>query len=139
MLECPPQTLRAAGHGLPLTTDLPMATRRDAGPAHPTLVPLHGNLDKKPRPLDRDVTAVGRARGSDLCLDAAEISTLHCLVYRTPGGLKVRDCGSRTGTRVNGHPVKGTVPLQDTDILQIGPFSFELKLPAALATESAPD
>ena len=48
------------------------------------LVPLHGNLDKRPRPLDRDVTAIGRARGSDLCLDATEISTLHCLVYRTP-------------------------------------------------------
>src|SRR6185312_14641432 len=105
-----------------------MTSRRDAAAAQLTLVPMHGNMDKRPRPLDRDVATVGRARGSDLQLDAAEISTLHCLIYRTSEGYRVRDCGSRTGTRVNGQSARNHA-LHDGDILQLGPFSFEARIP----------
>ncbi len=110
-----------------------MNSRRDPnGSSHPALVPLHGNHEKKPRHFDRDVATIGRARGTDICLDAAEISTLHCVIYRTAQGLRIRDCGSRTGSRVNGANVKNQ-PLLDGDILQLGPFSFEVKIPADLA------
>src|SRR5690242_4156981 len=105
-----------------------MPSRRDGLPANqPALLPLHGNTDKKPRPLDRDVTTIGRARGSDLCLDANEISTVHCLVFRTPEGYRIRDCHSRTGTRVNGEKVRSGA-LHDGDVLNVGPFSFEVKI-----------
>lgn len=105
-----------------------MSPRR-ATPDQPLLIPLYGHADRNPRVLDRDVTALGRARGNDLCLDAAEVSTLHCVLYRTPGGYRLRDCGSRTGTRVNGEQVRNA-KVSDGDVVQIGPFSFELKLPA---------
>src|SRR4051794_21299069 len=109
----------------------PMNTRRDGLPPHlPALVPLHGNSDKKPRPLDRDTTTVGRARGCDLCLDANDVSTIHCVIYRTPEGYRVRDCHSRTGTRINGEAMRSS-PLQDGDVLNIGPFSFEVRVPRA--------
>lgn len=109
-------------------------TLRREGNHQLMLVPMHGNLDKKPRAIDRDVSTIGRARGCDLRLDAAEISTMHCIVYRTTTGYRVRDCGSRTGTRVNGLGVKNS-ELHDSDVLQLGPFSFEIRIPASLFTE----
>lgn len=104
----------------------------------PTLAPLFGGPDKKARLLDKEVVAVGRARGCDIMLDAAEVSAIHCIFYRAAVGVRVRDCGSRTGTRLNGNAVKNAA-LTDGDILQIGPFSFELKLPAGLVNAPAID
>ena len=92
------------------------------------LVPLFGNVDKKPRLLDREVITIGRARGCDIRLEAPEVSTLHCLLYRTAEGLRVRDCGSRTGVRINGDLPRHNV-LTEGDVLQIGPFSFTVNIP----------
>ena len=39
--------------------------------------------------------------------------------------------GSRTGTRVNGQPIKN-VALADGDVIHIGAFSFKVKLPSSL-------
>ncbi len=112
-----------------------MTYRRELNLANqPALVPLFGGLDKKPRPLDRDVIAVGRARGCDLKLDAPEISTLHCILHRTAEGFRVRDCGSRTGIRVNGEVPRHAV-LVEGDVLQIGPFSFRVSVPPAAKAE----
>jgi pSer/pThr/pTyr-binding forkhead associated (FHA) protein len=103
----------------------------------PALVPLHGNGERKPRPLDRDATTIGRARGCDLALEASEVSTVHCIVFRTEDGYHVRDCKSRTGTRVNGDSIRGTPLLRDGDILHVGPFSFELTIPVGFV-DAAP-
>ena len=108
-----------------------MQTRRNANLNQPVLIPVAGNYDRKPRSLDREVTTVGRARGSDFCLEANEISTLHCILYRTAEGYRIRDCNSRCGTRINGVSVK-TGLLHDGDIINIGPFSFEFHVPVAL-------
>lgn len=108
-----------------------MQTRRDVVSTSPALIPIAGNFDRKPRTLERDVTTIGRARGSDLCLEANEISTLHCIIYRGPDGFRIRDCNSRCGTRVNGANIKSG-KLNDCDIVNLGPFSFEFRLPAAL-------
>src|SRR5207253_3097689 len=59
-----------------------MNSRRAANLSQPALIPIAGSHDHKPRSLDRDVTTIGRARGNDLCLEANEISTLHCVIYR---------------------------------------------------------
>ncbi|MSU78467.1 MAG: FHA domain-containing protein [Gemmataceae bacterium] len=97
----------------------------------PSLIPIAGNFDRKPRTLDRDVTTIGRARGSDLSIESNEVSTLHCIIYRSPEGFRLRDCGSRTGTRVNGHSTKNAL-LHDGDIINLGSFSFEFRQPPAL-------
>ncbi len=104
----------------------------------PTLTPIYGGADKKHLVLDKDVTSVGRARGCDLTLDATEVSAVHCLFYRSAAGYRIRDCGSRTGTRLNGVPVKN-LPVTDGDILQIGPFSFEVKLPPGSGAQAKVD
>src|SRR5690349_21810542 len=101
-----------------------MQHRRDALLNSPALIPIAGNCDRKPRVLEREVTTVGRARGSDLCLEANEISTLHCIIYRSADGYRIRDCNSRCGTRINGESVK-IGRLRDCDIVNLGPFSFE--------------
>ncbi|HZZ80621.1 MAG TPA: FHA domain-containing protein [Gemmataceae bacterium] len=108
-----------------------MQHRRDVILNQPALIPIAGNFDRKPRTLDRDVTTIGRARGTDLCLEANEISTLHCIVYRCPDGYRIRDCNSRCGTRINGESVKNGL-LRDADIVNLGPFSFEFRLPPEL-------
>lgn len=110
-----------------------MTLKRDSHPdLFPRLLPLFGGIDKKPRFLDKDVMAVGRARGCDITLDANEVSAIHCLFYRAVSGFRVRDSGSRTGTRLNGSAVKNSA-MADGDVLQIGPFSFEVKLPESLS------
>src|SRR5471032_2593712 len=113
-----------------------MQSRRTNIPNQPALLPIAGNYDRKPRSLDREVTTVGRARGNDLCLEANEVSTLHCIIYRTSEGYRIRDCNSRCGTHVNGEPVK-IGSLRDADIINVGPFSFEFRLPPPLFPDSA--
>ncbi len=104
------------------------------------LIPRHGPGDRRPRPLDQAVTTLGRARGCDLCLDASDVSTIHCIVYRSGTVYLVRDCDSRAGTRINGDAIRGDQPLHDGDLLLVGPFSFELHMPASAggATGSEP-
>src|SRR5687768_1208203 len=113
----------------PLSPPSPPMSKRDTHQGQvPTLSPLFGGPDKKPRFLDKDVVTVGRARGCDITLDANEVSAIHCIFYRAATGYRIRDCGSRTGTRLNGDAVKNSL-MADGDVLQIGPFSFEVKLP----------
>jgi len=98
-------------------------------PTRPALVLLFGNTSKKHHMLDRDVIVIGRARGSDLGLQAPDISSVHCVITRGPGGFRMRDCQSRAGTKHNGNSVR-EASLRDGDLLQIGPFSFRVHLPA---------
>jgi pSer/pThr/pTyr-binding forkhead associated (FHA) protein len=100
----------------------------------PALLVQHGNTAQKHRPLDRAAVTLGQARGCDIELDAPEVSTVHCVITRGPDGLFIRDCNSRMGTRVNGERIKEGY-LHDADILQVGPFSFQVYLPPGFATQ----
>jgi hypothetical protein len=103
----------------------------------PALILLHGNTTKKHRPLDRDVIVVGRARGCDIGLEAPDISSIHCIITRHGTGFALRDCQSRSGTKVNGDLVREAV-LCDGDLLQLGPFSFRMHLPHGFVPGAAP-
>ena len=100
----------------------------------PALLVQHGNTAQKHRPLDRAAVTLGRARGCDIELDAPEVSSVHCIITRAADGLYIRDCNSRMGTRVNGERIKEGY-LHDTDILQVGPFSFQVYLPPSFVTQ----
>jgi pSer/pThr/pTyr-binding forkhead associated (FHA) protein len=103
-----------------------MGNRKDVPQA--ALHLMFSNAPNSIRPLSREATIIGRARTCDIILDAADISTLHCVITRNSGGFSIRDCGSRAGLRINGDIVaEGT--LHDGDVLQIGPFSFRVTLP----------
>jgi len=97
--------------------------------ALPALVSMYGGVDKKHWPLKQDVVTLGRTKGCDIVLEAPDVSGLHCLVWAFQGGFQVRDCNSRAGTHLNGDRITEAT-LHDGDILQIGPFSFRLVLPA---------
>lgn len=96
--------------------------------AEPTLIVKYGNPSKRYLALDRKSVVLGRARGCDIELDAPDISLVHCVVTRGPDGLYIRDCGSRAGTKVNGHKVQ-EAKLSNGDMVLLGAFSFEVYLP----------
>jgi pSer/pThr/pTyr-binding forkhead associated (FHA) protein len=100
----------------------------------PALLVQHGNTAQKQRPIDRAAITLGQARGCDIELDAPEVSSIHCVITRGPDGLYIRDCNSRMGTRINGERIKESY-LHDSDILQVGPFSFQVYVPASFATQ----
>ncbi len=97
-------------------------------PAKPALIVTVGNTARKHRHLGRDVMVLGRAHGCDIGLTAPDVSSIHCLIYRGPQGLHLRDCQSRAGTHVNGVAVQEHV-LRDGDTIQVGPFSFQAHVP----------
>lgn len=96
--------------------------------SEPALIVKYGNTSKRFLTLERKSVVLGRGRGCDIELDAPEISLLHCVITRGPGGLSVRDCSSRAGTKVNGDKVQERM-LRNGDILLVGTFSFEVYLP----------
>jgi hypothetical protein len=76
------------------------------------------------------VTVLGKARGCDIGLVAPDVSNVHCVIIHLADQFHIRDCASRSGTRLNGQAVTEAV-LADGDILQVGPFSFQVHLPPA--------
>jgi pSer/pThr/pTyr-binding forkhead associated (FHA) protein len=94
----------------------------------PALIVTYGNTSRKYRPLEGDLIVLGRGRACDIGLTSPEIAENHCVLYRTSGGWRLRDAGSRVGTRVNGKSVHD-VPLCDEDVLQVGTFNFRVHLP----------
>jgi DNA repair exonuclease SbcCD ATPase subunit len=97
-------------------------------PATATLVVRYGNTPHRERPLAGDLVVVGRGRGCDLTLSGPDIAEVHCILVSGLTGWRIRDCGSRTGTRVNGQVVQDA-PLADGDLLHVGAFLFEVRLP----------
>jgi hypothetical protein len=114
-----------------------MRNDRAAFPSHqPALVVTYGNTSRKHRPLERDVTVLGRAPGCDVALVSPEVAPVHCIIARVADGWRLRDCTGRGSTRVNGQSVSETA-LSDGDVLQVGTFSFRLYLPGAKAAPAA--
>ena len=76
--------------------------------------------------LGGEPLTIGRQIANRLVLDDAEASRFHCVVERVAGGsFRVRDLGSRNGTKVNGKIVK-TALLRDADVIQIGQTQMKL-------------
>jgi pSer/pThr/pTyr-binding forkhead associated (FHA) protein len=103
-------------------------------PGQAALIVTYGNTTRKHRPLDRDLIVLGRTPACDVTLVSPEVAAIHCIIQRTSDGWRIRDCcGGRHATRLNGQPIHEEM-LRDTDVVQIGTFSFEARLPAARAT-----
>lgn len=103
-------------------------------PSQPSLLVTYGNTTRKVRPLDRELLVLGRASTCDINLVSPEVANIHALIVHAAEGWRVRDCGSRMGTRLNGKAVQES-PLGDGDVLQIGSFSFHLNLPGGYEME----
>lgn len=110
----------------------------DAADSPAVLVLLFGSHRRGAWPLESDVVSLGRSHGCDIQLDAPDVSSLHCLIWRSERGLELRDCRSRAGTLLNGEPASET-NLHDGDVLQVGSFCFRVRVPASLTRDAQRD
>jgi pSer/pThr/pTyr-binding forkhead associated (FHA) protein len=112
-------------------------TDENFDPSQPALIVTYGSTTRKHKPLDGDVLVIGQNRACDMGLASPEVAPIHCLILRGANGWRIRDCGSRIGTRVNGKAIQ-EAELHDSDAIQIGPFSFQAHLPACAARAAVP-
>jgi serine phosphatase RsbU (regulator of sigma subunit) len=56
--------------------------------------------------LDRPVLTIGRRIGADLKCESVDVSREHATIVRESDGYRLRDCGSRYGTYVNGDRIE---------------------------------
>jgi pSer/pThr/pTyr-binding forkhead associated (FHA) protein len=103
----------------------------------PALIVTYGNTPRKRIPLTKDILLIGQNRACDLNLVSPEVSPVHCIIVLRRDGWRLRDCGSRIGTRVNGKAVQEE-RLCDSDAIQVGPFSFQAHLPNGMFSAPAP-
>jgi hypothetical protein len=103
-------------------------------PGQAALIVTYGNTSRKHCPLDGDLVVLGRASTCDISMVSLEVAPVHCILQRGRDGWRIRDCcGGRLATRLNGRPIHEEA-LHDTDVLQIGTFSFEVRLPISRST-----
>lgn len=92
-----------------------------SGPLEGTSIPLHSG----------QITTIGRATTNRLVIPDEICSRNHCEVFFEGGLWKLRDLGSRNGTRVHGEPISGDMQLTEGRQFQIGStfisFSTELR------------
>ena len=67
----------------------------------------------------QDDLLIGRDAGADIVVPDRQISRQHARVSNTRQGCMIVDLGSKNGTHVNGSGVKGSVYLNDGDVIQI--------------------
>lgn len=86
---------------------------------HPVFLEISTPQGQQKVELGSEPLTLGRQIGNRVVLEDAEASRFHCVIERVAGGFRVRDLGSRNGTKVNGTLVK-THLLRDADVISIG-------------------
>lgn len=84
----------------------------------PVLVAQAGPLNGQRWTL-RDSILVGREAICNIRVTDRQVSRLHARFTLTPKGVTLEDLGSKNGTHRNGQPIKGSVLLQDGDVIQV--------------------
>ena len=69
--------------------------------------------------LRKRTTTVGRSRQCDISLSSQSVSRHHAVISRADGQFTIEDCGSTSGTSVNGRTIEKQV-LKHGDNIQIG-------------------
>ena len=95
----------------------PQAQTPQGGGAQPQLL--------MQRPFDKPTLSIGRAPDNDLHLDGLQISNHHARLHNSGGQVIIEDTGSTNGVYVNGVRITGRRPVQNRDIVQIGPFVLQ--------------
>jgi pSer/pThr/pTyr-binding forkhead associated (FHA) protein len=101
----------------------PLAAGTHRGP--PVRLKLQNSSGGRTLVLDRTITLVGNAPICKLRINSSRVSSVHCSLVRTGGGLLVVDLASREGLRVNGAPIRAAI-LSAGDVLDIGGFRLEV-------------
>ena len=85
----------------------------------PRLLLRRGNEEPTVVPLVLPETLVGRIDSNHVMLDHPSVSRVHARIFLQSTGVEIEDCGSSTGTLVNGHPID-RARLRDGDEIKIG-------------------
>jgi pSer/pThr/pTyr-binding forkhead associated (FHA) protein len=72
------------------------------------------------RRVPEPVVLIGRRVRCDLSLGDESLSGVHAVLFRLGGRWYARDLASRTGTAVNGVPVRQQKPLEEGDLIRVG-------------------
>ena len=95
------------------------------------------DADARPLPLGEDAISIGRHPANSIPIADEKASRKHCLIEADPnGGFRVRDLGSRNGTRLNGIGIDRS-PIAPGDIIQVGDTEFVIEESIAAATASS--
>jgi adenylate cyclase len=92
--------------------------------------------------LPEGTTTLGRADENDIVLSGDLVSRKHARIHARGDALDFEDLGSRNGSRLNGQPLLGVVPLKVGDSVSVGENSLAVRRPAKsenLATEQLKD
>jgi serine phosphatase RsbU (regulator of sigma subunit) len=95
------------------------------------LVTLKGPDTGRQFSLEQDSIVLGRQTDSTICLESQAVSRHHARIVRVDSNFFVEDMGSSNGTYINGARIRERSPLTEKDTLQIGPYLFGLRVPAA--------
>ena len=68
--------------------------------------------------------SIGRREDCDIVLNHPSVSKIHAKLFSKEKKIYLTDSESYNGTRVNGHRIRGTVQLQDFDVIQIMEFQM---------------
>jgi DNA-binding winged helix-turn-helix (wHTH) protein len=85
----------------------------------PVLIAREGQLARQRWTIESDEFLIGRGSDCHLILPERQVSRHHLRILHREGRYSLEDFGSKNGTHLNGNQVKGTVPLQDGDEIQI--------------------
>jgi len=99
------------------------------------LVVQNGRMKGVRRPLVTPLTLIGQAHGCEVRLNVDGVQPLHCAIAHGPQGYVLRDLSSDRSAQLNGNRVTNQ-PLQDGDLLSVGPFEFLVAIPEPLRSES---
>jgi class 3 adenylate cyclase len=80
---------------------------------------------------DGDSLRLGRTTGTDIQLDDPAVSRAHAVLSGSSSGVVVSDLSSTNGTYLNGAPISRPVDLQNSDIVDIGPFKISVLVSGA--------
>ena len=83
---------------------------------------------------------LGRSRACDVALEDDQVSRQHARIELRQGEIRIRDLGSRNGTKVNGQRITSEIALLDGDRIQLGSSTARLELePLAAASSEGVD
>lgn len=85
----------------------------------PVLVVSEGELAGQRWTLANDEMLIGRGNDADIVLPERQVSRYHLKILYRDGRYLLEDLDSKNGTFLNGQQVKGIVPMQDGDEIQI--------------------
>ena len=98
------------------------------------LVMLRPDGGKRPFPLNRDITVLGRREDCDLRIPLGDVSRKHCRVVKDYDTVRLEDLGSSNGTFCNGVRIQETV-LEAGDTMTVGPVSFVVQVDGSPALD----